>query len=131
MMMFGIIACMGLKVMVMNHIDVAKSRNLIIVAVILIIGIGFDTGGVKMVAGDVEITPMAVATLFGIFLNLVLPQKLPSDATPDDDDEASSTELKEQDDKFESEYSSGRARNRSEDDDDENSESVDRNTVQV
>lgn len=132
MMMFGIIACMGLKVMVMNHIDVAKSRNLIIVAVILIIGIGFDTGGVTMIAGDVEITPMAVATLFGIFLNLVLPYKLPGDTAPVDDDEASSTELKEEDDKFESEYSSGHAKNRSEDDDeDENSDSIDRNTVQV
>lgn len=104
MMMFGIISCMGIKVLVMNNIDITKSRNLIIVAMIMIIGIGFDTGGVEMIAGDVEITSLAVATIFGVFLNLVLPFKLPGDNAPppdvEDESETSSIELKNQNAEF-------------------------------
>ena len=132
MMMFGIISCMGIKVLIMNNIDITKSRNLIIVAVILIIGIGFDTGGVKMDAGDVEISSLAVATLFGIVLNLILPQKLPGDNAKGDDRDANDSERsKEENDTFESEYSGGNNKNRSEDDDDdEDSSSIEKNTVQ-
>lgn len=127
MMMFGIISCMGIKVLIMNNIDITKSRNLIICAVILIIGIGFDTGGVEMVAGDVEITPLAVATLFGVFLNLVLPEKLPGDNAKES--ENNSEEMKDENDNFESEYSTGH-KNNSELDEDEPSTEIDRNTVQ-
>lgn len=127
MMMFGIISCMGIKVLIMNNIDITKSRNLIICAVILIIGIGFDTGGVEMVAGDVEITPLAVATLFGVCLNLVLPEKLPGDNVKDDD---KSEELKDKNDDFESEYSSGHNKTITETEDDESSPQNERNTVE-
>ena len=127
MMMFGIISCMGIKVLVMNNIDITKSRNLIIVAVILIIGVGFDTGGVKMIAGDVTITPLAVATLFGVVLNLVIPHKLPGDNLPENSEEISGSS-KERNASMDS--GSENVRQASEGENDESSSSVDRNTVQ-
>ena len=81
MMMFGIIACMGLKVLVDNKVDVSQQRNLMVLAIIIIIGIGFDTGGVEFQAGDVGISALAVATVIGIVINLILPQKLSQDKT--------------------------------------------------
>ena len=77
-----------------------------------------------MVAGDVKITSLAVATLFGIVLNLILPQKLPGDNTNDNEEERnSSNEIKEgENEDFESE--------RSIDENDESSSSIEKNTVQ-
>ncbi|KAK8837530.1 hypothetical protein M9Y10_036528 [Tritrichomonas musculus] len=128
MMMFGIISCMGIKVLIMNDIDITKSRNLIIVAVILIIGVGFDTGGVEMIAGDVTITSLAVATLFGVVLNLILPHKLPGDNSPGDGGNEGSENLKDVSESFEQYSSTERGKQASEDEDDEYSD--ERDTVQ-
>lgn len=128
MMMFGIISCMGIKVLIMNDIDITKSRNLIIVAVILIIGVGFDTGGVEMIAGDVTITPLAVATLFGVVLNLILPHKLPGDNSPGAGENEGSENLKDVSQSFEQYSSTERGKQASEDEDDEDSD--ERDTVQ-
>ena len=122
MMMFGIISCMGIKVLIMNKINITKSRNLIIVAIILIIGVGFDTGGVKMVFGDVEITALALSTISGCFLNLILPNKLPGDTKVriienDNESESSSLELKYKEEKDEFI------------DEDESSDSIDRDVI--
>jgi uracil permease len=78
MILFGMIASMGLKVLVDNHVDLTKARNLMIVALILVIGLGFSGGGVNAHIKDVTISALAIATLAGIILNLVLPDP-PSD----------------------------------------------------
>ncbi|NGP44320.1 uracil permease [Bacillaceae bacterium SIJ1] len=68
-LLFGIIAASGLRMLVDNHIDLGDKRNLIISSVILVIGVG---GAVIRVQGF-ELSGMALATLVGIVLNLVLP----------------------------------------------------------
>jgi uracil permease len=68
-LLFGIIASSGLRMLVENNIDFANKRNLIISSVILVIGIG----GASLHVGDVSLEGMALASIIGIVLNLVLP----------------------------------------------------------
>jgi len=72
MVMFGMIAAMGLKVMVDARVDFTDSRNLIIAALILVIGLGFSAGNVNVHIKDISISPLAICTVVGIILNLVL-----------------------------------------------------------
>jgi uracil permease len=68
-MLFGIIASAGIRMLVEAGIDFSQKRNLIIASVILVIGIG----EAKVVLGGVEIHGMALATIIGIALNLIIP----------------------------------------------------------
>ena len=69
-LLFGIIASSGLRMLVENKVDFKVKRNLIISSVILIIGIG----GAAIHIGDLmSIEGMAVASIIGIILNIVLP----------------------------------------------------------
>ncbi|WP_410879618.1 solute carrier family 23 protein [Myroides sp. DW712] len=69
-LLFGIIASSGLRMLVENKVDFKVKRNLIISSVILIIGIG----GAAIHIGDLmSIEGMALASIIGIILNIVLP----------------------------------------------------------
>lgn len=74
-MLFGIIASSGFRIFVEDKVDFSKKRNLIIASVIIVLGIG--GGGIKfpLAGAEVEIAGVALATLVGIILNLVLPEK--------------------------------------------------------
>jgi uracil permease len=78
-LLFGIIAAAGVRMLVEARIDYAEKRNLIITSVILIIGIG----GAKIHLGSVELGEMSLATYVGVLLNLVLPHGKASDAEHD------------------------------------------------
>jgi uracil permease len=72
--LFGMIASVGARTLVINKVDLQSSRNLIIAAVILVLGIGgavvpFDIGSVH-----ISIEGMALAAIVGIILNKVLPE---------------------------------------------------------
>lgn len=74
-LLFGIIASSGMRMLVDNQVDLGNNRNLIIASVILVIGIGealirFSVSGVEF-----EISGMALAAIIGVILNLVLPGK--------------------------------------------------------
>ena len=62
-LLFGMIAAAGMRTMIEAKSDLGSTRNLIIVAIILILGIGVQNHGV------------AYATLAGIILNAILPQE--------------------------------------------------------
>jgi len=73
-LLFGIIASSGLRTIVESGVDYKDKRNLIITSVILVIGIG----GGKLafnITHDLhfELAGIALATLVGIILNLVIP----------------------------------------------------------
>ena len=71
-LLFGIIAASGLRTMIEGRVDLGEKRNLAIVSVILVIGVG----GAVLPLGDlVELSGMALAAIVGILLNLVLPGK--------------------------------------------------------
>jgi uracil permease len=69
-LLFGIIASAGIRMLVEAGIDFSEKRNLIIASVVLVIGIG----GAKLHIGTVEFSEMPLATYVGILLNLVLPR---------------------------------------------------------
>ena len=73
--LFGIIASSGFRIFVEDKVDFSKKRNLIVASVIIVLGIG--GGGIKFpfAGAQIEIAGVALATLVGIILNLVLPEK--------------------------------------------------------
>jgi uracil permease len=75
LLLFGLIAANGLRMLVTNKVDFSKNRNLMIVSAVLIIGIGMECSGLKVVLGNYEIPGMAASALLGIILNLILPRE--------------------------------------------------------
>lgn len=71
--LFGSIASVGARTLVERQVDFTKQRNLIIAAVILILGLG--GAQLPITLGPVAFTldGMALAALVGILLNIVLP----------------------------------------------------------
>lgn len=68
--LFGVIAASGIRTLVESGIDYGDKRNLIISSVILVLGIG----GAELGLGEVKLHGMALASVVGILLNLILPQ---------------------------------------------------------
>jgi len=64
--LYGFIACSGLKMI--QKVDLNENRNLFVVAVILITGIG----GCTMAIGKVTLTTIACALILGILTNVLL-----------------------------------------------------------
>ncbi|MCY9548244.1 solute carrier family 23 protein [Lysinibacillus xylanilyticus] len=75
-LLFGIIAASGLRMLVDNHIDFGNSRNLVIASVILVIGIG---GAKFVISESLSIEGMALAAIIGVVLNAILPGKKEAD----------------------------------------------------
>ncbi|MCX7568374.1 uracil permease [Tumebacillus sp. DT12] len=83
-LLFGIIASAGLRMLVESGINYGHKRNLIISSVILVFGVG----GAKIEVGSVALESMALATFVGILLNLILPKDLNQDAAKENAAEA-------------------------------------------
>ena len=73
--LFGVIAASGLKILIDNKINFDKKKYLLIASVILVIGIG----GLVFKVGTFELSSMALATVLGIVLNLILPENARSE----------------------------------------------------
>ena len=74
--LYGMISAVGVRNIVENRVDLTKSRNLIIAAVMFVSGLGFSAvGGVTFTVGDaaITLTGLAIAALAGVLLNAVLP----------------------------------------------------------
>ncbi len=69
-LLFGIIASAGVRMLVEAGIDFSQKRNLIIASVVLVVGVG----GAELHLGPVRIDAMPLATYVGVLLNLVLPR---------------------------------------------------------
>lgn len=72
--LYGMISAIGVRNVVENHVDFTKSRNLIIAAVIMVCGLGFKNGLTFTIGGTtITLTGLALAAIFGILLNAILP----------------------------------------------------------
>lgn len=71
-LLFGIIASSGLRMLIDNKVDFGKNRNLAIASVILVLGIG---GAFIQVSDKFQLQGMAFAAIAGVILNFVLPGK--------------------------------------------------------
>ena len=73
-MLYGMISAIGVRNVVENRVDLTKSRNLVIAAVILVSGLGFSGGLTFNLFGTpVTLTGLAIAAIAGILLNAILP----------------------------------------------------------
>jgi uracil permease len=84
-LLFGIIASSGLRVLVENKTDFAKQRNLVIASVILVLGIG---GAAIHIGKQFALEGMALSALIGVVLNLVLPEQIGGDRNIEKKDES-------------------------------------------
>ncbi|MGN4126290.1 solute carrier family 23 protein [Lysinibacillus sphaericus] len=69
-LLFGIIASSGLRMLVENNVDFGNNRNMVIASVILVVGIG---GAALKFTNSFAIEGMALAAIIGVILNLALP----------------------------------------------------------
>lgn len=75
LLLFGMIAAVGINNMVKNRTDMGSTRNLIIVSLILTTGIG----GAVLEFGSFTFTGIGLAAMIGVLLNLILPAKKSAD----------------------------------------------------
>ena len=73
--LYGMIAAVGVRNVVENKVDLTKSRNLIIAAIIMVSGLGISGITFSIGSADVTITGMAIAAVAGVLLNAILPGK--------------------------------------------------------
>lgn len=69
-LLFGIIASSGLRMLVESNVDFGNNRNMVIASVILVIGIG---GAAVHIGENFSIHGMSLAAIIGVVLNLILP----------------------------------------------------------
>ena len=74
LLLFGLIASNGLRMLVSNQVDFDVNRNLMIASVVIILGVGMETSGIAIPIGDYTLPGMATSTLVGILMNLILPR---------------------------------------------------------
>ena len=70
-LLFGMITVIGINTLVKAGKDLATPRSLVIIAVILVCGIG----GMKFTAGSFAIEKIGLAGILGLLLNLFLPRE--------------------------------------------------------
>ena len=78
LVLYGMISAVGVRNVVENQVDFTKSRNVLIAALMLGIGIGMSyKGGISFSIGSITVTlsGLAMAALVGVIMNAVLPGK--------------------------------------------------------
>jgi len=74
--LFGMIASIGLRVLTDARVDFTQSRNLIVAALILVFGLGVSGLESPIQIGDVSVSGLALAAVVGVVANLVLPKAI-------------------------------------------------------
>ena len=72
--LFGMIASIGIRTVVEHKVDFSHSRNLLISAVILVLSLGGAVLPIPLGSGKIEIAGMALGAIAGIILNKILPE---------------------------------------------------------
>jgi len=71
LLLFGLIASVGIKTLVDSKTDMSQIRSQVIVSIILTVGIG----GAMITWGNFSLAGIGLAAVVGIILNLILPQE--------------------------------------------------------
>lgn len=69
--LYGMISAVGVRILINSRLNFGKSRNLLVAAIILVLGIGCDS---IPVYGVVTISGLALAAVVGIVLAFILPE---------------------------------------------------------
>ena len=76
LVLYGMISAVGVRNVVENRVDFTKSRNVIVMALILVLAIGIKYGANDAInLGFTSLSGLAVAALVGVILNAILPGK--------------------------------------------------------
>ena len=70
-LLYGFIASNGLRVLIDEKVDFSKTRNIIIAATMLVLGLG---GAAFKMVGVATLSGTALAAIAGVILNLILPE---------------------------------------------------------
>src|SRR5690554_6888633 len=68
-LLFGSIAVVGMNTLIRNQVDLSQARNLIIVSVTLVFGIG----GMSIGSGDFTLSGISLCAVIALLLNVILP----------------------------------------------------------
>ena len=75
LILYGMISAVGVRNLVESKSDLTNSRNVIIVATILVLAIGIKYGANDMFRlGNFSHSGLAVAAIVGVIMNAVLPK---------------------------------------------------------
>lgn len=77
-MLFGMIAAIGIRTLAEAKLDFTHSRNLIIVALILVLGLGINAAGnisLQIGTSSFSISGLFVAVIVGVLANAILPKE--------------------------------------------------------
>jgi uracil permease len=69
LLLFGTIASVGIQNLIQHHVDLNKTRNILIISITLTTGIG----GAIFSFGNFSMSGIGLSAIVGVFLNLVLP----------------------------------------------------------
>lgn len=69
-LLFGMIAAIGINTLVRENVDMSNPRNLVIVAVVLVFGLGDMVIGV----GKFQLAGIGLAGIVGVILNIIIPK---------------------------------------------------------
>ena len=72
LLLYGFISVNGLKVLIENHVDFNKIRNVIIVSAMLILGLGGAIITIYTNNLSISLTGISLSAVVGIFLNIIL-----------------------------------------------------------
>ena len=71
LLLFGMISSVGIKTLIESKSDFHKTRNLVIVSIILTVGVG----KASIDFGSFSLSGIGLASVVGVILNLILPGK--------------------------------------------------------
>jgi len=71
--LYGMISATGIRTIVENKVDFKNMRNILVMALILVCGLGFNATPLKI--GSLSLGGLAVAAIVGVIVNAILPGK--------------------------------------------------------
>ncbi len=72
--LYGMIAAIGIRNLVENHVDFRDSRNLMVASLIMVTGLGFSDGLTFTIGStSITLTALALAAIVGIVANAIMP----------------------------------------------------------
>jgi len=84
-MLYGMIAAVGVRNLVESRVDMSKTKNLTIVAIMLVTGLGLRFVNPRIIISigstdlPIDRLGIAIAVVLGVILNIILPEVLPSE----------------------------------------------------
>ncbi|MBR4178134.1 MAG: uracil-xanthine permease [Bacilli bacterium] len=74
-LLYGFISVNGLKILIQNQVDFGKTKNVIVAASMLVLGLGGAAISIVTKNVNVSISGMSLAAIIGILLNLIIPEE--------------------------------------------------------